>query len=93
MKCPTVAVSPMKHRAAHSHGSGSAVQTKGSASADSSVPVQPGDLCVRINGELIEHWTFERYAELVRTASKITYTFLSGAKETDHEVAVFELVP
>lgn len=60
---------------------------------NSSMPVQPGDLCVRINGELIEHWTFERYAELVRTASKITYTFLSGAKETDHEVAVFELVP
>ncbi|HWA28729.1 MAG TPA: aspartyl protease family protein [Lacunisphaera sp.] len=60
---------------------------------NSTVPVQPGDLCVRINGELVEKWTFERYAELVKTAPKITYTFLSGAKETDHEIQVFELVP
>jgi hypothetical protein len=60
---------------------------------NSALPVQPGDLCVRINGELVEKWTFERYAELVKTAPKITYTFLSGAKETDHEVSVFELVP
>jgi C-terminal processing protease CtpA/Prc len=60
---------------------------------NSRLPVQPGDLCVRINGELVEHWTFERYAELVRTAQKITYTFLSGAQETDHEAQVFELVP
>lgn len=60
---------------------------------NSSLPVQPGDLCVRINGELVEKWTFERYADLVKTSSRITYTFLSGAKETDHEVQVFELVP
>ncbi len=60
---------------------------------NSKIPAQPGDLCVRINGELIEHWTFERYAELVRTAPRITYTFLSGSQETDHEVQVFELVP
>ena len=60
---------------------------------NSRLPVQPGDLCVRINGELIEHWTFERYAELVRTTPKITYTFLNGASETDYEVPVFELVP
>jgi hypothetical protein len=60
---------------------------------NSALPVQPGDLCVRINGELVEKWTFERYADLVNTAPKITYTFLSGAKETDHEVEVFELVP
>jgi len=60
---------------------------------NSKLPVEPGDLCVRINGELVEHWTLERYTELVKTAAKITYTFLSGAKETDHEVEVFELVP
>ncbi len=60
---------------------------------NSALPVQPGDLCVRINGELVEKWTFERYAEVVQAAPKITYTFLSGTKETDYEVAVFELVP
>lgn len=60
---------------------------------NSQIPALPGDLCVRINGELIEHWTFERYAELVRTADRITYTFLSGSDEADHEVRVFELVP
>lgn len=60
---------------------------------NSALSVQPGDLCVRINGELVEKWTFERYADLVKTAPRITYTFLSGSKETDHEVQVFELVP
>lgn len=60
---------------------------------NSQIRAQPGDLCVRINGELVEHWTFERYAELVRTSPKITYTFLSGSQETDHEAQVFELVP
>jgi len=57
------------------------------------LPVEPGDLCVRINGELVEHWTLERYTDLVKTSSRITYTFLSGSKETDHEAQVFELVP
>lgn len=60
---------------------------------NSSLPLHAGDLCVRINGELIEHWTFERYAELVRTSPRITYTFLDGAREADHEVTVFDLVP
>ncbi len=60
---------------------------------NSTMSVQSGDLCVRINGELVEKWTFERYAELVQTAPKITYTFLSGSKETDYEAQVFELVP
>ncbi len=55
--------------------------------------VQPGDLCVRINGELVEKWTFDRYAALVDSANKITYTFLRGATESDLEVPVFELVP
>ena len=60
---------------------------------NSAIPVQAGDLCVRINGELVEKWTFERYAEVMKTAPKVTYTFLSGAKEEDHEVQIFELVP
>jgi len=60
---------------------------------NSALPVQPGDLCVRINGELVDKWTFERYAEAVKADPRITYTFLSGSKETDYEVQVFELVP
>ncbi len=60
---------------------------------NSALAVQPGDLCVRINGELVEKWTIERYGGLVNSAPRITYTFLSGSKETDHEVEVFELVP
>ncbi|MSU45661.1 MAG: hypothetical protein EXS42_00675 [Lacunisphaera sp.] len=57
------------------------------------LPVQTGDLCVRINGEPVEKWTFERYAALVKSAAKITHTFLTGARETDLEIPVFELVP
>jgi len=57
------------------------------------LPVQPGDLCVRINGEPVEKWGYERYAALLKAAAKITYTFLTGTKEMDVEVPVFELVP
>jgi len=57
------------------------------------LPVQAGDLCVRINGELVAQWSYDRYADLLKTADKITYTLLVGAKETDVEVPVFELVP
>jgi len=57
------------------------------------LPVQAGDLCVRINGELVARWTFDRYAELVNTAALITFTFLRGAKEVDLEVPVAVLVP
>lgn len=57
------------------------------------LPVQAGDLCVRINGEPVEKWGYERYAALLQTAAKVTYTFLTGTKEMDVEVPVFELVP
>lgn len=57
------------------------------------LPVQIGDLCVRINGELVEKWTFDRYAALLKSAAKVTYTFLRGSKEMDLEVPVFVLVP
>ncbi|MBI2814931.1 MAG: aspartyl protease family protein [Opitutae bacterium] len=57
------------------------------------LPVQAGDLCVRINGEPVEKWGYERYAALLKTAAKITCTFLTGAKELDVEVPIFELVP
>ncbi len=55
--------------------------------------VQAGDLCVRINGEPVEKWNYERYAGLLKSAPAITYTFLAGTKETDVEVKIFELVP
>ncbi len=55
--------------------------------------VQPGDLLVRLNGEPVAQWDYERYATLVKTAAKITCTFLAGAREYDVEVPVFELVP
>lgn len=57
------------------------------------LPVQAGDLCVRINGEPVEKWGYERYAALLQTAAKITYTLLTGTKEMDIEVPIFELVP
>ena len=57
------------------------------------LPVQAGDLCVRINGEPVEKWNYERYDALLKSAAKITYTFLAGTKEIDVEVAIFELVP
>ena len=56
-------------------------------------PLESGDLCVRINGEPVEKWGAERYATLLRTAKKITYTFLNGPKETDYDVPVIDLVP
>ncbi len=58
-----------------------------------SLAVQAGDLCVRINGELVAQWNYERYAALVKSADKITFTLLAGTRETDVEVPVFELVP
>jgi hypothetical protein len=57
------------------------------------LPLQAGDLCVRINGEPVAKWDYARYAALLNTAAKITYTFLIGTRETDIEVPIFELVP
>jgi hypothetical protein len=57
------------------------------------LPLQAGDLCVRINGEPVAKWDYARYADLIKTADKITFTFLIGTQETDIEVPVFELVP
>ncbi|HEY0863485.1 MAG TPA: aspartyl protease family protein [Lacunisphaera sp.] len=57
------------------------------------LPIQAGDLCVRINGEPVDKWGHDRYAALLKDAAKITYTFLTGTKESDVEVPVFELVP
>jgi hypothetical protein len=57
------------------------------------LPVQAGDLCVRINGEPVDKWDYERYAALLKAATKVTYTFLTGTKETDLEVPIFTLVP
>jgi hypothetical protein len=57
------------------------------------LPLQTGDLCVRINGEPVAKWDYTRYAQLLKTAAKVTYTFLVGTKETDIEVPIFDLVP
>ena len=57
------------------------------------LPVQAGDLCTRINGEPVSAWDFDRYTALLNHADKVTYTFLHAAKEQDHEVTVFDLVP
>ena len=57
------------------------------------LPLQAGDLCIRINGEPVSAWNYDRYTALLRDAGKVTYTFLNAAKEKDHEVTVFDLVP
>ncbi len=57
------------------------------------LPVQTGDLCVRINGEIVDRWNYERYAALLKSAAQITFTFLAGAKETEVVVPIFDLVP
>ena len=55
--------------------------------------VQAGDLCTRINDEPVATWPFPRYAELVRTATRITYTFITGNEEQKVTLPVFDLVP
>jgi hypothetical protein len=55
--------------------------------------VQAGDLCTRINDEPVSAWPFPRYAELIRTATRITYTFIDGNAEQKVTLPVFELVP
>jgi len=57
------------------------------------LPIQAGDLCVRINGEPVAKWNPDRYAALLKSADKITFSFLTGTRETDVEVPLFELVP
>lgn len=58
-----------------------------------SLPVQAGDLCVRINGELVSQWDPVRYSALLKSADTITCTLLNGTRETDVEIPVFDLVP
>ena len=48
---------------------------------------------MRLNGETVAQWDYERYAQLVKTAAKVTCVFLAGTREYDLEVSVFELVP
>jgi hypothetical protein len=55
--------------------------------------VEAGYLCVRVNGEPVAKWDIERYTALLRTAAKVTYTFIVGPKEQDIEMPVFNLVP
>ncbi len=62
-------------------------------SAADQLGVQTGDLCTRINGEPVSAWPYQRYSELIRTAARVTYTFLSGNSEQQVTLPVFDLVP
>ncbi len=55
--------------------------------------VQGGDLCTRINDEPVSAWPYARYADLVRTAKRVTYTFIDGNEEQKVTLPVFDLVP
>lgn len=55
--------------------------------------VQAGDLCIRINGEAVDRWNYQRYADLLKSAPQITYTFINGLREHDLVLPVFDLVP
>jgi len=55
--------------------------------------VQAGELIVRINGEPVARWSYDRFAALLGTAAKVTFTFVAGTREVDRELPVFELVP
>lgn len=58
-----------------------------------SLAVEPGDLVTRINGEPVERWDFRRYEALVAQADRIAFTFLSGTRESEKSLRVFDLVP
>lgn len=62
-------------------------------SAAERLGVQAGDLCTRINGEPVSAWPYHRYAELIRTAPRVTYTFINGNDEQKVTLPVFDLVP
>jgi hypothetical protein len=62
-------------------------------SAAEMLGVQAGDLCTRINDEPVSAWPFLRYAELIRSTTRITYTFINGNEEQQVTLPVFELVP
>ena len=62
-------------------------------SAAEQLGVQAGDLCTRINDEPVSAWPFRRYADLIHTASRVTYTFIEGNQEQQVTLPVFELVP
>jgi hypothetical protein len=62
-------------------------------SAADQLGVQPGDLCTRINDEPVAAWPYQRYSELIRTAARVTYTFISGNDEQQVTLPVFDLVP
>ena len=62
-------------------------------SAPAAAEIERGDLVTRINGEPVAQWDFRRYEQLVATAPTITFTFLTGTRETEKKFAVFVLVP
>jgi C-terminal processing protease CtpA/Prc len=62
-------------------------------SAADQLGVQAGDLCTRINDEPVAAWPYKRYAELIRTTERVTYTFINGNDEQKVTLPVFNLVP
>ena len=62
-------------------------------SAADQLGVQTGDLCTRIDDEPVAAWPYQRYSELIRTAARITYTFINGNDEQQVTLPVFDLVP
>ncbi|MFA5057358.1 MAG: aspartyl protease family protein [Opitutaceae bacterium] len=62
-------------------------------SAPEMLGVQTGDLCTRINDEPVSTWPFQRYMELIHSASRVTYTFINGNEEQQVTLPVFDLVP
>jgi len=56
--------------------------------------LQAGDLVIRINGEPVAAWDFQRHERMVATADEVVLTLLiNGSAEVDRRVALFELVP
>ncbi|WP_438483420.1 aspartyl protease family protein [Oleiharenicola lentus] len=58
----------------------------------SRLALQAGDRCVSINGESVDRWPAERYAALMRTSDKITFTFAHGDIQTDYQIPVVSLL-
>lgn len=55
--------------------------------------IEPGDLVTRINGEPVSQWDYVRYENLLMTAARISFTFLTGSREQERRLRVFPLVP
>ncbi len=55
--------------------------------------IQQGDRCLKINGEPVSAWPWERYSKYLKTADVIHFTFVRGLKEFDVEARVYAVLP